>query len=218
MTRSVLGGLALSYQLLWNPRRRLAGVQLFMQAQDSQAVDAAHIVDALDSFNFRPSLPLLLSVQSIPLLADLLARMPSEGCWLVVSDLALQDPLVLRRTRDAWQRGVRLVWAGGPGDLPPAALAPCFTRSLLGLSPREALECLRISLRKPLQGAKSWDPTAVVSPVQADQIYADIPSGLLADHCLDACQAWALSGWPLEEVLHGARRARGHRNPLRGAA
>lgn len=208
MTRSVLGSLALSYQPLWDQQRRIAGVQLFLDTQPETGVDAAHIVSALDSFNFQPDRPLLLSSRPGALLADLLTQTPTGAYWIGVPEEALHDTIIQRRAREAWQRGVRLFWAGGPGSQLPATLAPCFTRSLLSLSPQEALACLRLSLRKSPLAPRQDRQTPPVSPVQAGQIYADVPSALLADHCLDQHQAWALAGWPLEEVLHGARQSR----------
>ena len=207
MAGSVLGSLALSYRLLWDQRRRVAGAQLWIDTPQGQRVDAAALVSALVAFDFRPTVPLLLNAPAMPLLADLLTQTPPAGCWITVPEFALQDPAILRRTKEAWQRGVRLVWQGGPGSRPPAGLAPCFTRNMLTLSPQESLSCLRTSLRQPLGGRSRGLPESV-SPVQPGQIYEDVPSGLLADHCLDEGQTWALSGWPLEEVLHGARQAR----------
>ena len=43
------------------------------------------------------------------------------------------------------------------------------------------------------------------SPVLADQIYEDVASSLLADHCLDERQAWGVAGWPSEDILYGYR-------------
>jgi c-di-GMP phosphodiesterase len=207
MVRSVLGGLALGYRLLWDQRRQLAGVQLQIGIREGARVDASHLVRAVETFNFRSTLPLLLCVQATPLLADLLTQTPPQGCWLGVPELSLQDPATVRRVQGAWQRGVRLFWQGGPGGRPPGVLLPCFTRSVLTLSPQEALDCLRASLQRPL-GASARGRTVGLSPVLPEQIYAEVPSGLLAGHCLDECQAWALAGWPLEEVLHGARQSR----------
>ena len=207
MAGSVLGSLALSYRLLWDQRRRVAGAQLWIDTPQEQRVDAAAVVSALEDFNFRPTVPLLLCVPDMPLLTDLLAQAPPAGCWITVPEFALQDPIILRRAKEAWQRGVRLVWQGGPGSRAPVSLGPCFSRSMLTLNPQEALACLRASLRQPL-GGRSRSLPYTLSPVLADQVYEDVPSGLLANHCLDECQAWALSGWPLEEVLHGARQSR----------
>lgn len=207
MPHAVLDSLALGYQLLWNQRRQVCGVQLFLEPQEGVAVSAQDLRVALEPFGFRPALPLLLSVSSAPLLAELLAQAPMEGVWLGLSELALQDPTLLRRAYQASQRGVALFWQGSPGARAPGALAPCLNRSMLTLSPQEALSCLRVSLRKPL-GAGAQGQASAVSPVLSGQIYEAVPSGLLAGHCLDERQAWALAGWPMEEVLHGYRHQR----------
>ena len=203
MTQSVLGSITLGYRPLWNRSRELAGVQLYVDREEGAAVDAPHLLRTLEELWSDNAPPLLLSVQSAPLLADLLEhggedtpRLEIRGDWLAV------DPALAGRVRDAHARGRKLVWRGDAAALPSAELARCFERSLLTLAPEEAMAALHAAqLRRA-------DPSAARparSPVAAGQIYENVASRALMEHCLDQQQAWGLAGWPAEDVLHGYR-------------
>ncbi|WP_296445656.1 HDOD domain-containing protein [Rhodoferax sp. UBA5149] len=213
MVRTVLGSVSLGYQLLWNQLRQFSGVQLFVGTDDSTAVDAPHLLSALGELWSEQAPELLLSVQSPRLLGDLLDHGPSNSPWLVVHESHLNDPVMARRVHQAHQRGIKLIWRGEPGARPSAALAPCFFRHMVTLSAEESLAGLRVSLRKH-NGADASRTSRVTSPVLAKHIYEAVASRVLTEHCLDEQGAWAVAGWPMEDVLHGYRHQRiqpGHR-------
>lgn len=207
MAHTVLGKVSLGYQLLWSRLRQLCGVQLFVGANDASPVDAPHLLSALDELWSEQAQALLLSVPSLRLLSDLLECAPTGNTWLEVHELQLREPGLAERVVLAHQRGLKLIWRGEPGSRPSAALAPCFLRHMVNLSAQEALAGLRASLRKH-RGADGSSPGAMSSPVQADHIYETVASRALAEHCLDQQGAWALAGWPVEDVLHGYRQQR----------
>src|SRR4051812_20518407 len=114
MTPSVLGSVTLGYRPLWNQRRDLAGIQLFVEAGQQGAVDAVHLLGALAELDTLTTPPLLLSMQSRQLLADLLDHAPAnDGThWIEVRSEWLADAAMAQRVRAAHQRGLRLVWRG----------------------------------------------------------------------------------------------------------
>lgn len=207
MAHTVLGNVALGYQLLWSRLRQLCGVQLFIGADDASTVDASHLLSALADLWSEQSPVLLLSVPSHRLLGDLLDHASASSPWLEVHETQLRDPAIARRIAPAHQRGLRLIWRGEPGTRPSATLAPCFLRQMLTLSAEEALTGLRVSRRKH-HAADTALLSPFSSPVLAGQIYEAVACRALAEHCLDEQGVWAVAGWPLEDVLHGYRQQR----------
>lgn len=213
MTTSVLGSVSLGYQLLWNQLRQLCGVQLFVGTDGATPVDARHLLGTMGELWSEQAPVLLLSPQSPGLLADLLTHAPRGSPWIEVHDSGLGDQAMVRRVVDASQRGLKLVWRGEPGTRPSASLAPYFERNMVSLTAEEALAGLRISLRKH-NGADAGAAPQPKSPVRAGHLYEAVASRVLAEHCLDEQAAWAVVGWPMEDVLHGYRQQRiqpGHR-------
>lgn len=213
MAHTVLDDVSLGYQLLWNALRQVGGVQLFIGTQDATAVDAPHLLSALDEAWSAQAPQLVLSVTAPRLLGDMLAHASADGPWVEVHDSFLREPTMAQRVHQAHQRGVKLIWRGEPGARPNAALAPCFGRNMVTLTPQEALAGLRVSLRKH-NGADAALASRVKSPVVAGHIYESVASRVLAEHCLDEQAAWGVGGWPVEDVLHGYRQQRiqpGHR-------
>jgi EAL and modified HD-GYP domain-containing signal transduction protein len=147
MTHSVLGSVSLGYQLVWNPLRQLQAVELFV-GDEASGLDATQFLNALNEAWSEQAPKLLLSVQASELLAGLLAHAPAQHTWIEVSEQHLRDPALAQRVHQAHQRGVNLIWRGEPGMRPSAALAPCFARQIVTLTPDEALTGLRVSLRK----------------------------------------------------------------------
>ena len=213
MAHTVLGSVSLGYQLLWSQLRAVRGVQLFVGIDDTQAVDALHLLNAINELWSDQAPTLLLSFQSNRLLSDILDHAPASSRWYEVHESQLHAPAMASRVHKAFQRGLKLIWRGEPGSRPGAALAPCFLRTVISLTAEEALAGLRVSLRKH-NDADSTRPYQVVSPVLANQIYESVASWVLTEHCLDQQNAWAVAGWPVEDVLHGYRHQRikpGHR-------
>jgi hypothetical protein len=211
MAHTVLGQVALCYQALWSQLRQVRGVQLFIGVDDAAPVDARQLLSALEATWSAQAPALLLSIQSDQLLADVLDHAPVGSPLIEVHEAQLSDPRLAQRVHQAHQRGLQLVWRGAPGGRPSVPVAPCFVRTMLTLTADEALAGLRVSLRKHNESAR---PARVSSPVLPDQIYEAVASWVLTEHCLDEQGAWAVAGWPTEDVLHGYRQQRiqpGHR-------
>jgi hypothetical protein len=147
-------------------------------------------------------------------LQDLLEHTPSDAAddtpWVVVHSRALADPVVAQRVHQAHQRGVIMVWRGEPGERPPPALGDCFAKRMITLTAEEALTGLRVSLRKFNNSgiSPSGGTQGTASPVEKDHIYEGLASWVLTEHCLDQQGAWAVAGWPMEDVLHGYKHQR----------
>lgn len=191
MVQSVLGSLILGYRPLWNRARKLAGIQLYAQNEAATQVDAVHLLRTLQELWSASSPPLLLSAQTHELLSSLLEHAPRGAPWIEVRDDWLSDSTIFSGVQAAHQRGLNLVWRGDLGRLPEPAIARCFDNSLLTLQPQDAIAALQAA------------PGA--SPVLAGQMYENIPSRTLMEHCLDQCNALALAGWPVEDLLHSLR-------------
>lgn len=217
MAHTVLGSVSLGYQLMWNPLRQLRGVQLFVGIDETTPVDSQHFLSAMAELWSEQAPSLLLSIQSTRLLVDILNNAPTDTPWIEVHESHLRDPAMAQRVHKAHQRGMKLIWRGDVGARPSAALAPCFLRTMVSLTAEEALAGLRVSLRKQ-NGADPTQASRITSPVLAGQIYEAVASRALSEHCLDEQGAWAVAGWPMEEVLLGYRYQRiqpGHRAIVR---
>jgi EAL and modified HD-GYP domain-containing signal transduction protein len=203
MAQTVLGNISLGYQLLWSPLRQPAAVQLFVNADAEVPVDAHHLLAALGELWPESAPPLLLALQSHPLLLDLLDHAGPAGPWLQIDEAWLEQPELARRVHQAQQRGLPLVWHGEPGQRPGPALGHDCHKCIIHLTADEALQGLRASLHRQRDLEGTARPA---SPVTAGQIYAGVASRALAEHCLDQQDAWALTTWPVEDVLHGYRQ------------
>lgn len=203
MAQTVLGNISLGYQLLWNQLRQPAAVQLFINANAEIPVDAGHLLAALRELWPESAPPLLLAIQSPPLLQDALEHGAPTDPWLLVPELWLEHAELAQRVHQAHQRGLPLVWHGEPGQRPGPALGGSFHKRIIHLTAEEALQSLRAALHKQreLEG-----DAPLKSPVVAGQIYTGVTSRALAEHCLDQQGAWALAGWPVEDVLHSYRQ------------
>lgn len=201
---SVLGSVTLGYESLWNQWRQRAGVRLVVEPESNTAIDAGHLLAALTEFWSAQQGVLLLRVNNPVLLADLLDHAPSNSCWLEVHDAALSDALLAGRARKAHQRGVHLLWSGAPGQVAPPQVLQHFHKAQRNLTPHEALTALRVSLRQ-LQAGGSAAAGGVSSPIVPGHLYDGLASQALVEHALDRQGAWAVAGWPTEEMLHDYR-------------
>ena len=197
MVQSVLGSLILGYRPLWNPSRKLAGIQLFAHNESSAVVDAGHLLRTIQELWSASSPPLLISAQSRQLLLNLLENAPKGSPWIEVRGEWLADSEIYARVKTAHQRGLRLVWRGDIGKLPQPDVARCFDNSLLTLRPEDAVAALQPPPARPGTPARSV--------VLAGQMYENIESRALMEHCLDQGKAMALTGWPTEDVLYSMR-------------
>ncbi|RZJ03110.1 MAG: HDOD domain-containing protein, partial [Rubrivivax sp.] len=201
MVQSVLGSVTLGYRPLWNRSRELAGVQLFVHAGHDTAADALHLLRILEEVWVVGAPPLLLSIRSRELLTDLLEQaQPGTPSFEVPLDWLQQSGALRQHVRAAWTRGVRMVSRGSSGEQPPADLARCFERRVIGLRAEDAVVALQAAAAR-----RNGITNARPSPVQPGQIYEGVASRALAQHCLDQQGAWALAGWPSEDVLHAWR-------------
>ncbi len=211
MTQSVLDNLTLGYQPLWSPLRQLAGVRLFVAPADaspaasgsSTPVDAAHLLAVLQE-SWPDQAPLLLSIQNRHMLSDVLEHAGEQGPWLEIHHDLLADPAMAQRIHAARHRKASLIWRGEPGKHPNASLESTFSRKLLELTVGEALIGLRASMLKH-NGTAALSASPPASPVMPGQIYQSVASRALVEHCLDDQDAWAVAGWPSDDVLHGYR-------------
>jgi hypothetical protein len=200
MTTSVLGSVTLGYELIWNNKRHCCGVRLFVDPHGYAAVDARHLIKTLAELwpDTASTPPLLLQVRDPVLLRDLLTQAPAHGPWLEVPDHQLaSNPELVTSARAAKARGVPLVWSGDAGTAPAPALQNLFHKTLRELTPHEALA----ALRQALQPQRPGQPGTAL----ADCIYAGVASQPLLDHTLDRQGAWAVAGWPADEIVHAYR-------------
>jgi len=204
MVTSVLGSITLGYELIWNQKRRCAAVRLFVAPAGSSAVDAHHLLEAISNLWPITAPTLLLHVQSASLLGDLLNHAPTRGVWIEVQDTWLGDAAFAAQVRQAHQRGWPLVWSGAAGHAPAPHTEAWFHKTLRTLTPHEALEALRVSLRQRQDGGMG-SPRAGQSPVVAGSLYQGLASQALVEHALDRQGAWGVAGWPSEEILHAYR-------------
>jgi hypothetical protein len=201
MVQSVLGSLILGYRPLWNRARKLAGVQLYLHNASNTVVDAGHLLRTLQELWSASSPPLLLSPQTHQLLSNLLESAPRGAPWIEVRNDWLGDSTIYNQVRAAHRRGLKLVWRGEIANLPPADIARCFDNSLLTLRPEDTITALQ---RAPQQPGGPKPPLRNISPVLAGQMYENVASRALMEHCLDN-NALALAGWPTEDVLYSMR-------------
>lgn len=201
MVQSVLGSLILGYRPLWNRARKLAGVQLYVHNESSLLVDAGHLLRTLAELWSASSPPLLISPQTHQLLSSLLESAPRGSPWIEVRNDWLGDSTIYNQVRAAHRRGLKLVWRGEIANLPPADIARCFDNSLLTLRPEDTIAALQ---RGPQQPGTPKPPPRNISPILAGQMYENVASRALMEHCLDN-NALALAGWPTEDVLYSMR-------------
>lgn len=200
MVQSVLGSLTLGYRPLWNGARQLAAIQLYVQDLAGSYVDAPHLLRTLQEMWSASSPPLLISPQSRQLLLQLLQQAPRGSPWIEVRGQWLGDSSLLEQVRQAYRRGLRLVWRGELSDLPGGDIAACFDNSLLSLSPAEAVGALQAAAQAQRRG-----PGARSSPVLDGQMYENLPTVALLSLCLDRHRAVAVAGWPSDDVLYSLR-------------
>ena len=198
MVQSVLGSLTLGYRPLWNGARQLAGIQLYVQDLPGSYVDAPHLLRTLQEMWSASSPPLLISPQSRQLLLQLLQQAPRGSPWIEVRGQWLGDSSLLEQVRQAYRRGLRLVWRGELSDLPGGDIAACFDNSLLSLSPAEAVGALQSSASTGQRGVRA-------SPILDGQMYENLPTVALLSLCLDRHRAVAVAGWPSDDVLYSLR-------------
>lgn len=207
MVQSVLGSLVLAYRPLWGRARTLAGIELSVQSDALAPVDTLHLLRTLVELWSASSPPVLLAPQNRQLLCDMLEHAPRGTPWIAVPGAWLEDSTIHARVRVAHQRGLRLVWRGELSQLPEPDIAACFDNSLLSLAPEDAAAALQAQQTEAARATtpKPKEPALIASPVIDGQMYENLPSRALVAHCLDAHNALAIAGWPVEDVLYQLR-------------
>lgn len=198
MAPSSFGQLILGYQLIWNRLRQPCALQLFMAPAEGEPVDAPHFLRAMEHTWSGQSPTLVLTPLDAALLAGLLESCKADGPWLSVQQELLAEPRMVDLLRQAHQRGVQLLWRGPAGERPDAAIAPCFARTIISLTPGETLAGAHVALQHDRDNGQTG---AAGDPVLPGQIVEAVPSRLMADHCLDRSGAWGIAGWPTDDVL-----------------
>jgi len=175
MSDSVLDQLTLGYRFLWNPRREIAAVELHAAPlPEAQGIDARHLLAVLAELWPARAPRLLLRVGHPLLLLDLLAHGRADGPWLLLPPEAQGDAVLRPRALQAQARGLPLVWP----DRLPAEAAPVTTRP-------------GVYLTDEAQAALGPGQIVLGSGHRAQTTAA-----------LDQHGAWAVAGWPVEDVLH----------------
>ena len=205
MSDTILDSVALAYQPVWSADRRLAAVRVGVLAVNPDAVDGAHLLEALGE-DWPSAAPLLsLSFSSPTLREQALLSSPVHNTWIEVPAAPFKVPQQLASLVSAGRRGHQLLRQSTLSDLRSELIEPLCARNLLRPTAEESLEALRISASQT-DGATTPTPTLTPnSPFVAGQLYQGIASRALADHCLDEAGAWGLAGWPDDDVLHGRR-------------
>lgn len=205
MSSSVLGSITLGYRPFWNRSRALAGLQLFVH-EDRQRVDGKHLLRTLEE-TWSASAPLLmLSVQTPTLLTELVTHAERDGPLLEVPLDWLSSGLLRTAVSVARKRGVRMIGSSAPGRLLDAESQGWFERRMTMLSAADAATAMQAVLRAKqdaVPGRVSMKGRIDGSPLQPDTLVEGVASRALAEHALDQQGAWAVAGWPIEDVLHG---------------
>jgi EAL and modified HD-GYP domain-containing signal transduction protein len=191
MSASPLAPLTLSYRLLWDRQRMLAGAQLLIDtppdADLSSPGYARYLFATLADLWPPHAPPLLLSLRDPALLLDLLTQVqpvePAEakrgtpsrdtaplGLWIALSPEAQNDPVLAPRARQAMARGLPVLWSTDQETGAPYILQ----------TPERRLQA-------------------------ADALDTQNPGAA----------AWAVAGWPVDDTLRDLQEAA--RAPARGA-
>ena len=196
MSHTVLDSVALGYQPVWNRARQLAAVRLRVHVTQAEAVDAEHLLRVL-GIDWPAAAPVLIvSCDSTDLLQQALQCPAVRNTWLEVPGAWFEVPDLLAQLSQARRAGHVLLRQVDLADVRGELITPLDARSLLRLSPEDALEALRRSRPgAPLEAG--W--------LMPGQICAGVADRHLAALCLDDAGAWGLLGWPEEDVLHAHR-------------
>lgn len=219
MPQTLLGSIALAYQPLWGKNRALVGVRLTVFPVPGGIVDGLHLLQILRNFWPHKNATLIVSPATPELLSTLLEHAPAYSPCIEVPCEWLEDAAIASLVHIAHLRGLRMVWRGPNDWVPAPELVLCFRQQLLSMDAQDTMAALRSALFATTAqthansagstggsgGGSALTPPP--SPVQAQQIYENIASRALVDHCLDQRQVAGLLGWPTEEVLHPYRHA-----------
>jgi c-di-GMP phosphodiesterase len=197
MSHTVLDSVAMTYQPVWDRRRLLCAVRLRVLPVHPESVDAPHLMHSLGDHWPAAAPALMLALDTPDMLFQALRCAPVPNTWLEVPASLFDHPESLAMLSVAVRHGHHLLRSADLGRAGRDLAVPLDVRSLLHLSAGDALEALQA---RPVEGVAPRR-----SPIVPGQIYHNVCSRSLADHCLDEAGAWGLLGWPDEDVLHGWR-------------
>lgn len=211
MAQSVLGSVALHYRALWSRKRQLAGVQLFVE-EVSPGAEGSHLLRTVSELWSGESPPVLLSARHPQLMQELLAHAGAQDPAIEVPARWLALGATPGAVNAARERGARLVVSGSPSELRALGdKARAFDRQCVQLGTEDAAQALRASMQAREDAARGrFGSTAVASPVPPGSLVVGAAGRALVEHALDQQGAWAVAGWPAEDILH---RFNGHPVP-----
>jgi EAL and modified HD-GYP domain-containing signal transduction protein len=203
MSASILGQLQLGYQWVWDRRRRIAAVLLYVHPLPQAQVDGAHLLDVVMQPWSGRSPTLMLSLPPGALLNDLLLHARPDGPAIVVSEVGVDEDCALALEHAA-NRSAPIVWRGNPGN--PSALPrpDAAVRGIYVLSAKQALRVLQAARTRPAQ-SQGQAATGTEAILEADQIYEGLGSLALASEVLDHHGARGIAGWPVDDIAHSHR-------------
>jgi EAL and modified HD-GYP domain-containing signal transduction protein len=210
MAQSVLGSITLGYRPLWNRARSIAALQLHVHP-DGDGVDGPHLLRTLAELWTAASPALVLSPASRSLAASLLAHADRAGPAIDLPLDWLDDTALRNAAQSARTRGAHVIVSGAPaafaadtaGRPGAASVARWAERRCVQLSPNDAASAMQAALRaRGTAAGGRMAGRAEDSPIAADTLADGIASRALAEHALDQQGAWAVAGWPVEDVLH----------------
>src|SRR5574343_255160 len=202
MALNILSNVALAYQPIWGPDRRLSAVRLRVRAVRPEVVDATHLMAVLAGEWSAGAPHLYLSFADRGLLSQALVHAPVEPVQLELPDATLPVGADLAPKVAAARRlghrclavshlsATRPQSGGGLPSLP----------SLLHLGPDHLAQA-----RRWLDSRAEGHKPSVNSPVLPGHFYQDIPDSRVAAHCLDDQGALGVAGWPVADTLKGHR-------------
>src|SRR5574343_374347 len=202
MALNILSNVALAYQPIWGPDRRLSAVRLRVRAVRPEVVDATHLMAVLAGEWSADAPHLYLSFADRGLLNQALVHAPVEPVQLELPDATLPVGADLAPKVAAARRlghrclavshlsATRPQSGGGLPSLP----------SLLHLGPDHLAQA-----RRWLDSRAEGHKPSVNSPVLPGHFYQDIPDSRVAAHCLDDQGALGVAGWPVADTLKGHR-------------
>ncbi|MDO9437977.1 HDOD domain-containing protein [Hydrogenophaga sp.] len=179
---TVLDSIALAYEPVWNRARELAAARLSVRAVHPDAVDAAHLMQALGDDWPENAPVLILSIDNPRLLQQALACEPVHNTWLEVPAAQFEHTETLARLSVAARRGHKL--------LRRADLAAVRGEKKITVDARNLLQL----------GAEPV-PAGLIG-----QLVEGVATQTLARRCLDDAGAWGVLGWPDSDVLHSHRQ------------
>ncbi|GAA6143287.1 HDOD domain-containing protein [Hydrogenophaga sp. 5NK40-0174] len=202
MPRTVLDSVAMGYQPVWSRTRQLVAVRLVIRTLVRQDVDGEHLLRAMGNDWPKAAPSLILAPEDESLAHDLLSLPPLGNTWLELPAGWFQVPDRLAHVAVAVRRGHRVLRHASLQEVQGEVIPPVDVRSLLTISPHDALVALQ---SRP--GGRSGG-NVVPNPIVRGQLYEGVASQALAAHCLDESGAWGLLEWPNEDVLHNSKASK----------